>query len=301
MDIALLEDFLALADELNFSAAANRRNMTQPAFSRRIKALEEWVGVPLLRRTSRSVSLTDEGRAFRPRAAAIARDLKRAREEALESAGKSERSLTIAATHALSFTFVPKWMLNTVGHANFGSVNLVSDNYNECEAMLLRGDAVFLVCHSRRELKDRLSGRQFVRHDIGKDILIPVTALDAEGAPQWTLSSGATEASIPHLAYSSPSGIGRILEGVWQNSESKPALRTKFRSHLAATLLEMVKQGTGVAWVPMSLAERDLTSGVLGRAGGKEYDVAIDISIIRPSARLSTYAERFWHGISSQA
>lgn len=43
MDLGLLEDFLELARELNFSRAAEKRNTTQPAFSRRIRALEEAV------------------------------------------------------------------------------------------------------------------------------------------------------------------------------------------------------------------------------------------------------------------
>jgi hypothetical protein len=50
MDIMWLEDFIKLADEGNFSRAAEARNLTQPAFSRRIRALEEWVGATLVDR-----------------------------------------------------------------------------------------------------------------------------------------------------------------------------------------------------------------------------------------------------------
>ncbi|NKX17073.1 LysR family transcriptional regulator [Ochrobactrum pseudogrignonense] len=76
MDIDLFEDFIILADELNFSAAAARRNVTQPAFSRRIQMLEQWIGAPLLSRTSRSVTLTQAGRVFYTRALSIVRDVK---------------------------------------------------------------------------------------------------------------------------------------------------------------------------------------------------------------------------------
>jgi len=50
MDIMWLEDFIKLADEGNFSRAAEARNLTQPAFSRRIRALEDWVGATLVDR-----------------------------------------------------------------------------------------------------------------------------------------------------------------------------------------------------------------------------------------------------------
>jgi DNA-binding transcriptional LysR family regulator len=50
MNLIWLEDFLALAATGNFSRAAEDRHSSQPAFSRRIRALEEWVGVDLFDR-----------------------------------------------------------------------------------------------------------------------------------------------------------------------------------------------------------------------------------------------------------
>jgi LysR family transcriptional regulator, hypochlorite-specific transcription factor HypT len=47
MDTAWLEDFLAIVEEGGFRRAADRRAVSQPVFSRRIKALEEWVGTSL--------------------------------------------------------------------------------------------------------------------------------------------------------------------------------------------------------------------------------------------------------------
>lgn len=44
MEIRWLEDFLSLVETRNFSRSAEARYTTQPAFSRRIKSLEEWVG-----------------------------------------------------------------------------------------------------------------------------------------------------------------------------------------------------------------------------------------------------------------
>ena len=48
MDIDWLKDFEALVAQKNFSRAAEERNVSQPAFSRRIRALEEGVGVTLI-------------------------------------------------------------------------------------------------------------------------------------------------------------------------------------------------------------------------------------------------------------
>ena len=51
MNLTWLEDFLALAASGNFSRAAEERHMTQPAFSRRVRALEEWLGAELFDRS----------------------------------------------------------------------------------------------------------------------------------------------------------------------------------------------------------------------------------------------------------
>ena len=65
MNLIWLEDFLALAATGNFSRAAEDRHSSQPAFSRRIRALEQWVGVDLLDRTTQPAKLTPAGEWFR--------------------------------------------------------------------------------------------------------------------------------------------------------------------------------------------------------------------------------------------
>ncbi|MEI8618640.1 LysR family transcriptional regulator [Pseudoalteromonas sp. B193] len=59
-----LEDFLALSNTKSFSQAARLRHITQPAFSRRIKALEEAVGAELIDRENLPITLTSSGKIF---------------------------------------------------------------------------------------------------------------------------------------------------------------------------------------------------------------------------------------------
>src|SRR4029453_7831671 len=61
LDVRLLRYFVAVAEELHFTRAANRLFVAQQALSRDIQRLEERVGVPLLERTTRRVTLTPAG------------------------------------------------------------------------------------------------------------------------------------------------------------------------------------------------------------------------------------------------
>ena len=58
MQIKWLEDFVSLSRQRSFTRSAEERQVTLPAFGRRIKTLESWVGVPLINRGSYPATLT---------------------------------------------------------------------------------------------------------------------------------------------------------------------------------------------------------------------------------------------------
>ena len=64
MEAKWLEDFLSVARTGSFSLSAAERHITQSAFSRRIKSLEQWVGVALIDRSSYPTRLTVAGQRF---------------------------------------------------------------------------------------------------------------------------------------------------------------------------------------------------------------------------------------------
>jgi len=85
----LLRYFLAVADELNFTRAAEKLRIAQPALSAQIRQLEAQLDVQLLERTSRSVQLTDAGRIVQERGPAALAALEQVW-EAVQRAGGGE-------------------------------------------------------------------------------------------------------------------------------------------------------------------------------------------------------------------
>jgi DNA-binding transcriptional LysR family regulator len=107
-EISQLRCFVAVAEELHFSRAAERLNMTQPPLSRQIRLLEHHVGARLLERNSRSVRLTAAGRAFFPEAARILRIAEEAAFVARRAAKGEQGTLAIGFTSASGYSLLPE-------------------------------------------------------------------------------------------------------------------------------------------------------------------------------------------------
>ncbi|RZJ00882.1 MAG: LysR family transcriptional regulator [Brevundimonas sp.] len=293
MELNWLEDFLALASAGNFSRAAEARHVTQPAFSRRIRALETWIGAPLFNRTTAGVEMTPAGESLRPGAEEIVRRIRHVAQEVREVAGQSTASLKFAATHALSFTFFPGWMRDLELGGVLGPLRLVSDSMQACEDLMLQGNAQFLLCHGHELLQTRFAPASFRALTVGHDALVPFSAPSPAGGPMWSLDAQAE--STPYLAYSPESGLGRILEATAFAAFDGPVLEKRMTSHLAATLMSMARDGRGVCWLPNDLAKDDVAAGRLIPAStSARWSIPIQVRLIRPAARQSAAAESFW-------
>ena len=88
IELRHLRAFVAVAEELNFGRAAERLYISQPALSRQIRALEQFVGCELLRRSTHRVELTVAGEALLDRARKLLRDVDEAVVEALAVGGE---------------------------------------------------------------------------------------------------------------------------------------------------------------------------------------------------------------------
>lgn len=297
MDLDWLKDFLALAELKGFSRAADARNVTQPAFSRRVRALEDWIGTQLFSRGPQGASLTEAGSYFLPLAAEIMRGLERARRDTLSVGERDSEGLSIAATHALSFTFFPGWIRSRLHFEALGAMSLVSDSMESCEQIMLSGEVHFLLCHHHPAAPARFDPERFQSVQVGTDILVPLCARDGEGRPAWSLPASA-ERPGRLLGYSHASGLGRILSAHQGTRDATANMQTAFTSHLAAALMTMAREGHGLAWLPYTLAEDEVVHGRLVRAGPEQFDIPVEIRLFRsPDCRNHT-ADELWAAVA---
>lgn len=303
MELDWLEDYLALVEHQHFGRAAEARNVSQPAFSRRVRLLETWLGAPLFNRDTHRVALTPAGEQWRATAEDLLRRLYLGRDEVRAVAEGFVSTLRFASTHALSITFFPQWLEEIEAEHPLGStVSLVTDNMAGCERMMLQGQTQFLLCHHHPSTPVSFLPNYFTSLDVGVDTLVPVSApaLDDPTRPRFALP-GNQATPVPYLAFTEVSGMGRILASVHALERSSMWLNSTFNAHVATVLAAMARAGRGLAWLPLSLITSDLEHGVLVRAGETRWDVPIDIRLFRPRARQNVAAEAFWTRLKLRA
>lgn len=294
LELTWLEDCVALAETLSFSKAAALRYVTQPAFSRRIQSLEEWVGTPLFERNRRGVHLTRAGELFCGQAPDFIRTLYALRNEALDVAEQGQPDIVFSATHALSFSFFPELLRRNEKIARFGSFRLLSDTLRACERMIIQGESQFLLCHYHPHMHINLEPEKFLSIRLGLDMLIPysATALNSP-KPLWPVTG---KRNFPYLSFSNESGLGRIISNTAPINRSKRGMNVVFTSDLAATLLAMVRAGDGVAWLPRSIAEQDVKNGNITEAASQNSGlwIPVEIRLYRPATKMSKAVEDLW-------
>jgi LysR family transcriptional regulator, hypochlorite-specific transcription factor HypT len=294
-----LQDFLALAATGNFSRAAEDRHSSQPAFSRRIRALEAWVGTPLVDRSTQPARLTVVGEWFRDAAEELVGRAARLPGEARQVAEESSLTLRLASTHALSFTFLPRWLRGLESRLTLGPVELVSDVLARCEAQMQQGKVHFVLTHAHPGVHGPLDSEAYVSARIGGDQLVPVSRPRSGGAPLHGIGRS-SRGGVPVLAYSDPSGLGRIVRSVLGPRLDATKVHTVFTAHLASVLRSMALEGRGMAWLPKSLIEDDLRAQSLVAAADAEWNVDLEIRLYRARAMVGRAAESLWNTAKSE-
>src|SRR5436305_5002865 len=107
LELRHLRYFVAVAEELNFSRAAERLHMAQPPLSAAIRQLEQELGAELLLRTTREVRLTDAGRVFLDGAYRTLAELERTRVETARAAAGEIGELRVAFSWSARFATLP--------------------------------------------------------------------------------------------------------------------------------------------------------------------------------------------------
>ena len=247
MDINWLRDFICLGRTLNFTRAADERNITQSAFSRRIKSLESWIGVPLIDRANFPVRLSQAGEQFLPVAKEAIARLSESRQAIRDQDLGNKKFLRFAVLHTISVNYLAPKIEELEQKITNLRTRVISDSLSTCCQLLDEGAVEFLLCYRHAEVNPVLDEVNFARKDILVDRLIPVAQKEAATLNKWMLP-GHRNNTIPYLAYESSSFLGEVVEHTI--GKKHVHLNIRYMDGLVEALKRRLLAGGGIAWMP---------------------------------------------------
>lgn len=153
MNLKQLQHFVTLAESGNVHQGSARLNISQPALSKSIRALEEELDVVLFERLSRGVRLTPVGQWLMSRSFSLLSDFQQLRTEIDLIRRQANGSVRIAAGTVLCSAFIPSCLARMREVAASVQVVVESGYWHDHKHLLLNGEIDFLVADSR-ELED---------------------------------------------------------------------------------------------------------------------------------------------------
>lgn len=257
IDIRPLRYFVTLAETRHFGRAAARLNLTQPPLSRQLAALEASLGVTLIERSPRNVTLTAAGERFYSDARAILAALDQAAKNAQAAASGEAGRLNVGFTMCAAYSVVPRYARAFGDAYPEVALNLREIVSNDLAAQVLAGhiDAAIMF----PGLPDRgLATRTVVTEPLC--VALSRTHPRAR-ARQLKIAQLAGEPFVMASSEVAPTLRATIVEHC-RTGGFEPDIR--FEVQLQQTVLSLVDEGVGIALVPASMRKAQL-AGVVFR------------------------------------
>jgi LysR family transcriptional regulator, transcription activator of glutamate synthase operon len=265
MDLRQLRYLVALAEELNFTRAAANEHIAQPALSQQIRRLEDELGLAVVERTTRHVSLTEAGQLLVVRARRILAELESAATELAAIRGIDTGHVTIGAMHTMGP--VDLSLALATFHERHPQVGLtVREASSEEMAEMLRVDELDLAFLS---VTERVESHGLGCHQLVSEELVVLLAPDhpLAGRRQVRMAELAAE---PFISFRAGARLRELLFAAGREAGFEP--RVALESNESQRVRRLVSRGLGVAILPRS-------DGI-----GPGADVAV-AALVQPSLR----------------
>ncbi|MFG2266481.1 LysR substrate-binding domain-containing protein [Streptomyces sp. NPDC048720] len=243
-----LTSFIAVAEELHFTRAAERLNMTQPPLSRQIQLLENEVGVQLLDRTNRSVRLTPAGRAFLVEARRILRQTEQATLAVRRVSTGEAGTIAVGFTAASAYSALGR-LLETARAALPGVEILLQELVTRDQLKALAEGSLDLGL-----IRPAAVGADLTAHTVVREGLLVALPAQHPLAAQTGPMPVADLAGEDFLMYSPVEAryFHELLVSIFRTARVRPVF-TQYLTQVHS-ILALVDGGWGIALVPESAA-----------------------------------------------
>lgn len=297
MRLEWLEDIIAVSETGSFSEAAERRRLTQSAFSRRVAGIEAYLGVELFDRSRKPVQLRPTTRDQRDRIVGLAADLRQLADDLRRGDRRTSKRIVIASQHALTTSLTPSILKGLQARGDNTYVRLRSANLDECFALLLSRQADIALVYRVPGEAHPINTDYIETITLGTDGLVPVFAADAVAGLNERFRTG----EVPYIAYPPEVFLGQAMTRFILprfRSLTRPVVRAETALTLAA--LEMAAVGVAVAWVPASLARARIADGSLVDLSATLPEMLLDVTAVRLSGTTGQHEAEIWRDLAAR-
>ncbi len=252
-ELESLRVFLTVAELGSFAGAARRLAMTPASVTRTVAALERRLGLQLLVRTTRQVSLTSAGAVYAARVAPLVEALARAAEETREEQGITSGSIRISAPLSLGLKVLP-----TV-------LSQFSTLHPQTQVEVLLTDSFVDIVEGGYDLAIRISGPPEDKSTIWRKISPVRRTLVA--SPSYLAARGTPEAPEDLAGHACLSYGADAHEEQWELSRGAARRVHRaagaFSTNNGDLLARLAVNGEGIALLPLFIVHDDLKTGRL--------------------------------------
>ena len=289
METKWLEDFVSLAETHSFSRSAQLRHVTQPAFSRRIQALEAWAGIDLVDRSFYPTRLTPAGQTFHAQALDILGALQSTRNMMRGHQAGGQDMIEFAVPHSLAFTFFPHWVTDL--RKRFGALKsrLIALNVHDAVMQLTEGSCDLLIAYHHPSQPLQLNPERYEMLSLGHETLAAYARAGPDGKPMFRLPAPPGE-SVPFLSYASGAYLARLVELIAKLAPVPLRLDPIYETDMAEGLKAMALEGHGLAFLPASSVKKELKSKrLVSAAPAGPYELTMEIRIYRERPEMARH------------
>lgn len=291
METRWLDDFLALAETGNFTRAAQARNASQAAFSRRIQALEMAVNATLVDRSIYPTRLTPAGDAFRAKAAEILAQLREAVQDI--SAGGPGGALRIALPYALGTAFAGRWLAHWAPEKL--RYDLQPGSMHDLFTALVSGRADLLICFYSPVQPIQIDSQRYERLLVGEGHVRPYARHDVRDAVRFP---GTAKKPIPLLNYPPTVYFGRLVETIIERAPQKLYADRLVECEMSDVLRDLALAGQGVAWLPTCTVD-PVVHAALEPVDDGAWTLDVQVMAFRDKESTNPALRRLWERLSA--
>lgn len=297
METKWLEDFICLARLRNFSRAAEERNVTQPAFSRRIRALERWLGTTLFDRRTYPVTLTPEGRSFHETAENVLTGLYRERAEFHDRQPSTFTDLRISAATTLCLNYIPGWLKSLEPELGPLTAQITTPNFHIMFDLLAEGDVDLVLQYTHSDAPIIFENALFDSVILSTERMILVSPTDPKtGRALYDPTQG--DGPLPYMGYSGDGYFAKVEKTILAAIPDQSArIRRLSESPTSEFLKRMALEYKALALVPESCVRDEMHDGTLQQVGGESWSTMLNVHLFHSGVVARPLVRRLWQAV----